>query len=412
MGSGTGPGVGITSEIGTLRRVICHSPGPELTVVTPDNRPDYLFDDILDLERARREHGRFVALLERFAEVHEVSDLLVDVLAEPAARETALLGSDEAFRARAAETHPEELARLFIEGEESHGGALAELVNEAGYSLPPLPNLFFTRDSAVVIGDQVVIAAMRHEVRWTEEVIMRTLFGHHPELVNGGLLYDGTRERRMNTSIEGGDIHILREDLVLVGLSERTTAAGIDALAERLLATTDVDDILVVLLPPHRTSIHLDMIFTMVDRELCCVFPPYFLGPSRLPVLHVGATSRHTRERDDLFEALADVGLPLTPIPCGGERRTMQEREQWGSGCNLFAVGPGQLLAYDRNEHTLGALESEGGFRVIRSVDFLTGDEWVEEDERFVIAFEGTELVRGGGGPRCMTMPVLRESVA
>jgi len=402
-------GVGIASEIGKLRRVICHSPGPELTVVTPDNRLDYLFDDILDLERARREHGRFVTLLERFAEVHEVSDLLVDVAGDPEAREELLQGADEAFRERAREAPPEELARLFIEGEESHGGALAGLVNEAGYSLPPLPNLFFTRDSAEVIGDGVAISAMRHEVRWTEELIMRTLFRHHPALHNRGVLYDGTRERRMNTSIEGGDVHVLREDLVLVGLSERTSAAGIDALAERLLATTAVSDLLVVILPPHRTSIHLDMIFTMLDRELCCVFPPYFLGPTRLPVLHVGVAERETREREDLFEALAGLGLPLTPIPCGGDRRTMQEREQWGSGCNLFAVGPGQLLAYDRNEHTLGALEREGGFRIIRSVDFLTGDEWVEEDERFVIAFEGTELVRGGGGPRCMTMPVLRD---
>lgn len=404
--------VRITSEIGRLRGVVCHGPGPELTVVTPDNRSDYLFDDILDLERARREHGRFVALLERFADVYEVFDLLVEALADPAARQSLLHGSDDVFRERARETQPEEVARLFIEGEESHGGALAELVNEAGYSLPPLPNLFFTRDSAVVIGEQVAISAMRHEVRWTEEIIMRTLFAHHPVLSNLGLLYDGTRERRMNTSIEGGDLHVLREDLILVGLSERTSAAGIDALAERLLATTDVNDLLVVIMPPHRTSIHLDMIFTMVDRELCCVFPPYFLGPTRLPVLHIGTASRETREREDLFEALRDVGLPLTPIPCGGHHRTMQDREQWGSGCNLFAVGPGQLLAYDRNEHTLQALEREGGFRIIRSVDFLTGDQSVEDDERFVIAFEGTELVRGGGGPRCMTMPVLRDPVA
>ena len=116
-------------------------------------------------------------------------------------------------------------------------------------------------------------------------------------------------------------------------------------------------------------------------------------------------------EASSLFDALTDLDLPLTPVPCGGERRTMQEREQWASGCNFFAVGPGQVLAYERNEHTLRALEREGGLRVVRGVDFLTGDVAVGPDDRVVISFEGSELVRGGGGPRCMTMPLLRETV-
>lgn len=114
----------------------------------------------------------------------------------------------------------------------------------------------------------------------------------------------------------------------------------------------------------------------------------------------------------NLFTALATVGLPLEPIYCGGERRTMQEREQWGSGCNMVAVAPGQLIAYDRNDHTLRALEREGGFRIVEAVDFLTGDTYLEDDDRFVITVEGSELVRGGGGPRCMTLPVLREELA
>lgn len=402
------PRAGITSEIGPLEAVICHTPGEELTVVTPDTRLDYLFDDILDLERSREEHLRFTRILERFTRVMEVSDLLEDVLEIPEARASLLTKSDEAFRERARDASSPELARLFIEGEPSHGGVLAEIVNEAGYSVPPLPNLFFTRDCAAVVGDRVAIAAMRHEVRWTEEVIMQTLFTHHPTLANGGILYDGTEERRVNTSLEGGDIHVLREDLLLVGLSERTSAAGIDALCERILATTPVREVLVVVLPPHRSSIHLDMIFTMIDREMCCVYPPYFLGPTRLPVLHVSAESERMREMEDLFSALEELGLPLTPIRCGGERRNMQDREQWGSGCNHFAVAPGQLIAYDRNEHTLRALEEEGGFRIVPAADFLEGRTELEEDGRFVVTFEGTELVRGGGGPRCMTLPVAR----
>lgn len=407
-GPGSG-GVRVTSEVGELETVLCHAPGPELTVVTPANRDEFLFDDLLDRERARREHDRFTAVLGRFARVLEVGDLLEEVLERPEARAPMLSRAEPAFRERARDVPADELARLFVEGEESGGGALSELLNEAGYSLPPLPNLFFTRDAAAVVGERVVIASMRHGVRWTEKLIMRTLFEHHPALANRGTLYDGTAEGRMHTSLEGGDIHVLREDLLLVGLSERTTAAGIDVLGERLLEDSPVRDVLVVLLPAHRASIHLDMIFTAVDRRLCCVYPPYFLGPTRLPVLQLSEGSDRLREHEDLFSALEELGSPMEPIRCGGRGRTMQQREQWGSGCNLFAVGPGRVVAYDRNEHTLEALEREGGLRTVDAVAFLTGEDRPEPDERFAVAFEGTELVRGGGGPRCMTLPVARK---
>jgi len=401
----------ISSEVGRLKRVICHSPGPELTVVTPSNRADYLFDDILDLEIARREHSRFVAILSRFAEVLEASDLLTEILAIPEARSYVVNNSGDAIRERAADLTPEELTRLYIEGEESRGGALAELVNESGYALPPLPNLFFTRDSAAVIGDRVMVASMRHEVRWSEEVLSHALFAFHPTLRNEGLWYDGSEERRLNVRLEGGDVHVLRRDLLAVGMSERTTAAGIDQLAEALFRDGEVTDLLIVLMPPHRSSIHLDMVFTVLDRDLCCVFPPYFFGPTRLPVLHVRKGRAGVTEAANLFAALRDVSIPLQPVFCGGERRTMQEREQWASGCNFVAVGPGQVLAYARNEHTLDTLHQEAGFRVIAGVDFLTGDEEPEGDERFVLTFEGSELVRGGGGPRCMTLPIERGPV-
>jgi len=402
--------IGVHTEIGRLKAVVCHTPGPELAVVTPGNRSDYLFDDILDVELARREHGRFTAILSRFATVHEVGDLLVDVLRVPEAREYLVEHSGGAIQARAADAEPEEIARLFVQGEETSGGLLAGLVNEAGYTLPPLPNLFFTRDSAAVIGERVMVASMKHEVRWSEEILAWTLFRTHPELANGGILFDGAHERRLNVRLEGGDVHVLRRDLLAVGMSERTTAAGIDALAEEVFRWTEITDIVVVLIPAHRAAIHLDMIFTMLDRDLCCVFPPYFIGPTRLPVLRVRKGASGVQEASSLFAALDDLGLPLTPLSCGGQRRTMQEREQWASGCNFFAVGPGQVLAYDRNEHTLRALEEQGGFTVVQSEDFLSGKVEVGVDEKFVIGFEGSELVRGGGGPRCMTLPILRQS--
>ena len=406
--------VRITSEIGVLEHVICHEPGPELSVVTPRNAADYLFDDLLDEENSREEHRVFRSVLERFCEVSEVVDLLSDVLAIPEAREFILARAEEGVRRFAEGAAPDALARLFVEGKRAEvyparGEALSRLLNERGYLLPPLPNLFFTRDAACVVDDRAVIAAMAHEVRWTEELIMRALFRYHPRLENGGLIHDEIERRRMNTSFEGGDVHVLREDLLLLGLSERTSAAGIGVLTEMLFDQTRLTDVLVVLLPRERATIHLDMIFTMIDRELCCVFPPYFSGPTRLPVLHLSRGRDTVAERPDLFQALREVGCQLEPIHCGGRRRTQQEREQWGSGCNMVAIAPGQVLAYARNDETLAALDSDGGFRLMTAEEVLQTEG--RPEGRVVITFRGAELVRGGGGPRCMTLPVRRADV-
>jgi arginine deiminase len=181
-------------------------------------------------------------------------------------------------------------------------------------------------------------------------------------------------------------------------------------LSEALFERTGIRDVLVVLLPRERAAIHLDMIFTMIDRELCCVYPPHFSGPTRLPVIHLSRGKDTASEREGLFQALREVDCPLEPIFCGGPRRTQQEREQWGSGCNMFAVGPGQVIAYMRNDETLAALERDGGFRVIAGEDLISSD-MPSPEGRAVITFRGSELVRGGGGPRCMTLPVRRREV-
>jgi arginine deiminase len=410
-----GQRINVTSEIGALRAVICHTPGPELLAVTPTNREDFLYDDIIDLEQARREHHRFKALLSRFSEVYELRDLLEDVFERPEVRSFMIervmdVARSEPLGRRLLELPPGELVSLFVEGKAVEGGALQDLLNAEVYELPPLPNLYFTRDTGMVVGDGVMIGSMRYNVRWTEELLIKALFQYHPLLENSGLIYDGSEERRAGYTLEGGDVHMLRSDLVLIGLSERSTPATFDAIAGQLVERQGVKDILAVILPIDRAMIHLDMVFSMIDQHHCVVFPPQFIGPTRSAVLHYRAGKKGMREMPNLFAALRSVGMPLEPVFVGGTRRTMQEREQWSSGCNFVALRPGLVLGYSRNEATYAELQREAGYRIVKALDFLTGETEIAEDEKAAIVFEGGELVRGGGGSRCMTLPVRRDS--
>src|SRR5215813_7778432 len=183
----------VTSEIGRLRGVVVHSPGPELLAVTPSNRADYLYDDIIEAESAQREHRRFIAILERFATVYEVRNLLTDILANPQSRdllvrETMDIVPSEPLARDISELDAPALVRMLIEGRDEPPGPIAKALNEPGYVLPPLPNLFFTRDSCMVAGDHVLVGSMRYAIRWTEAIIMKALFMHHPELRNAGIL--------------------------------------------------------------------------------------------------------------------------------------------------------------------------------------------------------------------------------
>src|SRR5256885_418263 len=167
-------------EIGPLRTVLVHTPGRELVAVTPGNREDYLYDDIIDLDLAQREHRRFVAVLERFAEVYEVRDLLTELAARPEVREFLVTRAlevvpSDALAKQLGELSPEDFVSLMIEGAMEEAGPIARALNEVGYALPPLPNLFFTRDVGIVIGEHSIIGSMRHGVRWTEGLLIKAL---------------------------------------------------------------------------------------------------------------------------------------------------------------------------------------------------------------------------------------------
>jgi len=405
--------VHVSSEIGRLRGVVVHSPGPELLAVTPSNRADYLYDDIIEAESAQREHRRFIAILERFTTVYEVRNLLADILVNPQSRdllirETMDIVPSEPLARDISELDARALVRMLIEGREEPPGPIAKALNEPGYVLPPLPNLFFTRDSCIVAGEHVLVGSMRYAIRWTEAIIMKALFSHHPELSGAGLLYDGASERRVNYTLEGGDVHPLRRDLVVLGFSERSSPAAIDQIATSFFQQTAVTDVIVVVMPKENNAIHLDMIFTQIDRGLCVVFPPHFIGPERLPVLHWRKGEQTIHERPNIFAALDACDMPIEPVFCGGDKRTLQEREQWASGCNFVTIRPGLILSYQRNEATLSELQRMG-FRIVSGTSFLTGQDRIGDGDRAAITFEGAELVRAGGGPRCMTLPTRRD---
>ena len=404
--------VHVTSEIGRLKSVLVHPPGAELYAVTPSTREDYLYDDIMDVAAAQREHRRFVAILERFAEVHYVHELLAEVLSDADVKQALIRDTLDILPSvplarELEEMAPSELASALIEGREEAPGPLASALNEGGYALPPLPNLFFTRDVAVTLNEHIMIGSMRYGIRWTEALVMKAIFSHNPRLSNRGIIYDGSIEHRLNYTLEGGDVHPVRRNTLMIGFSERSSPAAIDQLASVLFGI-DVEQIIIVVMPGEDIAIHLDMIFTQVDRQLCVVYPPHFIGPGRLPILLWTKGAAKMREMSSVFAALEECGVPMEPVLCGGPRRKMQEREQWSSGCNFVAVRPGLVLSYARNDLTLREME-KAGFDVITASDFLSATRNVADNDRAVITFDGAELVRGGGGARCMTCPLVRD---
>ena len=410
-------GLNITSEIGTLRRVMVHSPGPEVEAMTPKEAEADLYNDIIPLSAMRSEFDVLKAFLGKVAEVLELKDLLADVLADAGNRYEFLDGLAQLcpIRSRMEELMamgPPELARVVIEGLPALPGSLAGTLSPRSFSLRPLPNAYFMRDSAAVMRDWAISSATAFDVRLVESIVTRFLFRRHPDFHAKGLLIDGPRERSRYITIEGGDIIVLSPTVLAVGVSERTTADSVERLASNAAMAFGEDmTVFAVVLPRERACIHLDMVFTALDHDAALVYAPMVTGRNRARVVRIDAGANgklRFGEEEGLLQGLWGVGLDLEPLSCGGNDPLFQEREQWWSGANSFAFAPGKIIMYSCNAKTLDVL-SDAGFAVRDARAFIEGRESVEDFGRLAVRFDGIELARGGGGARCMTMPVERE---
>ena len=402
-------GIHNTSEIGRLKRVLLHRPGGELENLMPDYLERLLFDDIPYLQEAQREHDAFAdCLRQQGVEVVYLTDLVVESLTDGDVRRALLHQfleesgvTDQRTREALAEylsaMPDKEMVAAMMAGvrksQLKNGSArLADYLSaiEDGYpfAVDPMPNLYFTRDPFATIGTGVSIHKMHTVTRNRETLFGKFIFEHHPLYKNAPRGYD----RGETSSQEGGDILVLSPQVLAVGISQRTREDSIDTLAETVLSLSKTfKKILAFNIPKTRSFMHLDTVFTMVDRNKFTVHPN-ILSSMTVFVMELDENRKMTiRQEEGRLEDILKEHLQLdsvTLIPCGRGSEIDAAREQWNDGSNTLAIGPGEVVVYSRNYVTNRSLEEEG----IR-----------------IHAIPSAELSRGRGGPRCMSMPLWRD---
>jgi len=413
----------INSEFGKLEGVVIHRPGSEVENMTPESAQRALYSDILNLSVASKEYAQLEGVLQKVTSVHYVKNLLTEVLQDEQVKmellnEICNNEGKDCNPMKLAENQPEILAGLLIEGVVLQKDNLTNYLSNERFSVRPLHNLFFVRDSAMGMNGNMLIGKMANPVREREALILESVFNYHP-LFETNVLNPAkpNPEIAFNpvATIEGGDFLVARRDVFVIGKGVRTNTQGIDFIIENIKQlNTGPQHIIVQELPVSPESfIHLDMVFTFLNVDSCMVFEP-IIKMSRLRTIHIVIDNQEVvkiEERPNILEALQKLGIDVKPVFCGSKTDSwIQEREQWHSGANFFAFAPGKVIGYERNSHTIDEL-SNSGFEVLKAAEVIEGKISVEDYKKCVVMIPGSELARGGGGARCMTMPVRRGEV-
>ncbi|WP_350259052.1 arginine deiminase [Scrofimicrobium sp. R131] len=398
----------VESEVGRLESVIVHRPGLEIERLTPQNHDELLFDDLLSPTAAKREHDYFVEVMrDRGVQVLHFTDLLIETLDHPEARQYVLENTINrlylgpllapAVEEWAAELDSAALASVCIEGltlgdwqrVSPTSSLVAQTLAENEFLISPLPNHLFARDASAWIYGGVAINSMKRESRRREPLHYSAIYQWHPRFAGADFTRWTNGTSGPIRSVEGGDIMVLGDGLLAIGLSERTNPQGVERLASRLFAQGQADHVLAVMLPHQREFMHLDTVLTQVDRDSFIIYPP-IRSARTISLVRDGDRPRLVMDDLPLEQALPRaLGRPIRfIIPEGTEAELA--REQWNDGFNMLALSPGQVVAYDRTPRSIRALEQAG----------------IE-----VFSVFGSELGRGRGGPRCMSCPVRRAQV-
>lgn len=413
--------VDIRSEIGELEGVIIHTPGPEVENMTPDSSHKALYSDILNLQVALKEFSQFSGFLSKVTKTFQVKDLLSTVVQNHEHRAELLKAiatkerlNDYAFK-ELMDIKNEKLSTMLIEGVEMRKDNLTRFLSKDRYTIEPLHNFFFTRDASVAFLDKVLVSRMASRIRDRETIIMDSIFRNHPAFGVKTIHPEQSSPFNNEFSFEGGDFLVAREDILLIGTGLRTTPLGIDFIIEYFKKKKVQRHIIVQELPYTPESfIHLDMVFTFLDRNQCMVYEPLILHPSRYLTIYINIDNGKVKsisEVENIPTILKDLGMEVETLYCGGRRDSMiQEREQWHSGANFFAIAPGKVVGYGRNVNTIEEMNNHG-YAVIKANDVVQGKIDIKNYNKYVVTIDGSELSRGGGGCRCMTMPVKRKAV-